>query len=142
MTASGYAASKDEANRALSAVGNPVTDAEAYTLFAIFDKPLDPKADYLITFDANGKSYGITSPATSRVDMPNCIKLYFQLTNGKQTDFVDREKATPETGAFDLGSFEGTAVMSVYRTDPQVEGTYPTGLSLIWRKTLEFAPTD
>ena len=134
MTASGLALTADDANAALSAVGNKVTDAGDDTFYVIFDEPLT--GDYLITVDADGKSYGVTSPASSRAEIPGCIKLYFQLTNGKQTDFIDGEVATPETGKLDLSDYNGDVLMSVYKTDKQSPGVYPTGRVLVKRKTI------
>lgn len=139
-TAGGLATTADDANAALSAVGNKVTDAVDNTLYVIFDKPIE--GDYLITVDVDDKSYGIVSTAKDRVKVPGCIKLYFQLTDGKQTDFVDGEVATPETGAFDLSSYEGDLLLSVYRTNEQSPGVYPTGRVLVKRKTIHIGGSD
>lgn len=117
-----------------------MTDCKPNTFYFIFDEPLSEDADYLITVDIDGHEYGVVSPATSRAETPGCIKLYFALDDGKQTDFVDRVKVEdPESAKFDLSEFTGPAVMSLYLTDKQVEGTYPTGRILIRRKTLPIA---
>lgn len=121
-------------------MGSPVTDCKDDTFYFIFDEPIDKDADLLITVDVNGHEYGIVSPASSRADVPGCIKLYFTLSDGKQTDFVDRVKVEdPESAKCDLSEFTGTALMSLYVTDKQVEGTYPTGRMLVKRKTLPIA---
>lgn len=131
-------ATKEEANAVLSSIGNEVTDAEDNTFFWMFDEPLPQDADYLLTVEVDGKNFGITSPSKSRKSTPNCIKLYFQLNNGKQTDFVDGQKASEDTGKFDFSTYTGVAISSLYLTDPQSDGVYPTGLKLLRQKSIYF----
>lgn len=140
VRAVGYRATKQEANEVLSSVGNPVTGAADETLYFIFDSPLDPDTDYLVTVDAD-KQYGITSPSSSRKSVPHATKLYFTLKSGKQTDFVNQVKCDdPENGKLDLSTYQGKLTMRFYRTDKQQDGVYPTGLVLLKEKAMTFAP--
>lgn len=133
----GVRATAEEANEALSSIGNPVTDAGDYTFFWMFDEPLPADQDYLCTVEVGGKTFGVVSDAASRV--PGCTKLYFQLNNGKQTDFVDGVKCeSPEDGKFDFSSFAGVAISSLYATDKQEDGTFPAGLRLVRQKSVRF----
>ncbi len=140
ITHFGYAPTKDAANAVLSSVGNPVTDAGDNTFYLMFAEPLGSDADYLITVDANEHVYGVVSPASSREKTPGTFKLYFQLGNGKQTDFLDGVKVeSAESAKCDLSSFSGTATVRFYRTDTQEVGVYPTSLQLIKLKTIEIS---
>lgn len=140
VAASGFKATKDDADAALSAVGNKVTDCGDNTFYFIFDEPLPVDDDYLITVDVKGHTYGICSPASSRKATPGCIKLYFQLNNGKQVDFLDGKKKQADAEAVcDLSDFTGTATMTLYKTDKQEDGVYPTGLEKLKLKTIQIS---
>lgn len=133
-----YKADKADANAALSAVGNPVTDCGDNTFYFIFDEPLGAEGDYIITVDAKGHEYGITVLAKDR--KPTDFKFYFQLNNGKQVDFLDEVKVEdPETAKLDLSDFDGTVLMSFWKTGPQDGETYPTDKQLVKRKWIRIA---
>lgn len=87
---------------------------------------------------ANGHSYGIVSFAKDR--KPSYYKLYFELNDGKQTDFLDGVKVEEaESAKFDMSSYKDKAVVDVYRTDAQTEGVYPTGLRLMYHRTMRIS---
>lgn len=110
-----------------------MTDCADNTFYLIFDRPLT--GDYLITVKANGHTYGIVSLAKDR--KPSYFKLYFELNDGKQTDFLDGVKVEEaESAKFDVASYQGRAVLDVYRTAAQADGVYPAGLRLMYHRTL------
>ena len=107
----------------------------------IFGEPLGNTVDYLFTVDVQGKTYGITAPAKDRKGTE--IKLYFSLDSGRQVDFVDGiKKESDDAAKCDLSSFSGDAVMKFYKTDPQQDGVWPTGLKLVRQKTLHIENGD
>lgn len=136
MSEAGFKATKAEADAALSATGKQVKDAANNTFYLIFDRAIGNKVDLLITVEVNNKTYGITSPAADRKG--DEIKLYFSLGSGRQIDFVDgAKKESDATAKVDLSSYSGTAKMTLYRTDKQTEGVYPTGLVQLDQQTIQ-----
>lgn len=112
-------------------VGEPV-------FYLLLDGPLDKATDYLVTVNVKGKTYGLTRPhGGSYVDDS---VIYFSLTNGHQVDFVDGAKKQSDVeAACDLSDYSGTATVTLYKTDAQTEGTYPTGLEQIKQETVQIS---
>lgn len=136
MSEAGFKATRAEVNEALQ-----VSDGADCTFFVTFDGQLGTEDDLLITVAVKDHVYGITSPGSSR--RATSTKLYFTLANGRQTDFVDGAKKTTDAAAkCDLSDFTGDATLTVYKTDPQTVGTYPTGLVQIKQETIHITMGD
>lgn len=115
-------------------VGEPV-------IYILMDSPLDKSTDYLVTVDVKGKAYGLTRPHSG--DYVDDTVIYFSLTDGHQVDFVDGvRKQSDEEAACDLSDYSGTATVTLYKTDAQSEGTYPTGLEQIKQETIQISNGD
>lgn len=109
--------------------------------YIVLDKPLSSDDDYLVTVAVNGKTYGLTRPHGGSYLSPKII--YFSMVDGHQVDFVDGVRKQSDTAAkCDLSKFSGDAVVTLYKTDAQTEGTYPTGLVRIQQQTITFANGD
>lgn len=115
-------------------VGEPV-------FYILLDEALDTVYDYLVTVNVKGKTYGLTRPHDgSYVD--NSV-IYFALTDGHQVDFVDgQKKQSDEEAACDLSDYSGQAVVTLYKTDDQEEGVYPTGLVQVKQETIQITPSE
>lgn len=86
-------------------------------------------------------AYGLTCPASER--KTGWTKMYWQLTDGKQVDFLDGEKKGSNAAAkCDLAGYSGTATVTLYKTDTQVKGTYPTGLVKVKEQTVQIQNGD
>lgn len=115
-------------------VGEPVFYIE-------LESPLDGETDYLVTVAVNGKTYGLTRPHEGDYLDPRII--YFSLTDGHQVDFVDGAKKQSDASAkCDLSHYSGTATVTLYKTDPQTDGTYPTGLVKVKEQTVQIENGD
>ena len=102
----------------------------------IVDEPLASDTDFLITNEVNGKTYGICCPHEGR--SPKATILYFSMVDGFQVDFVDgKKKQSDKAAACDLSDFNGIATLTLYKTDPQKAGVYPTGLEQIKQQTVQ-----
>lgn len=102
---------------------------------------LDDATDYLVTVEVDGKTYGLTRPHDG--DYVSQKVIYFSLTDGAQVDFVNGVRKSNNANAKkDLSSYTGTATVTLYKTDPQSSGTYPTGLVKVKEQQIQIENGD
>lgn len=132
----GQMATKEDANAALSSVGNPVTDAAAHTVYVILDKPLGAEGDYLMLVETSEHTYGLNCLASKR--KPTSFKFYAQLTDGKMVDWVDgAKKVSDDAAKLDLSTYTGELKVSLASCKYKDAENYPTDIVPIVSKTIE-----
>ena len=134
-----FAASKQDFQSVLDELGAEDTHNVGEPLFYIvLESPLDAETDYLVTVAVDGKTYGLTRPHGG--DYASDKLIYFSLTDGAQIDFVNGVRKSNNANAKkDLSDFEGQATVSLYKTNAQQPGVYPTGLELIKQEAIQLS---
>ena len=133
---------KAEFDEVLQGLGKSDTHNVGEPVFYIeLTEPLDGETDYLVTVAVDGKTYGLTRPHEGDYLDPRII--YFSLTDGAQIDFVNGVRKSNNANAkCDLSSYTGTATVTLYKTDPQQSGVYPTGLVQVKQQTVQIENGD
>lgn len=131
----GFMPTKEDAEAALSSVGNPVTDCSTNTIYIILDKPLGGTGDYLMLIETAEHTYGLTCLAQDRKPTP--FKFYCELNDGKMVDYLDGEKKSDDASAkLDLSSYTGDIKVTLASCNYTDKEHYPTDIVPIESKVV------
>lgn len=135
VKATGFDKSSADANAKLTELlGKPVSNAPEETFFVQFDREVPKGTPFLFEIVKDGKAYGTVTTTGGE----GFTVAYWSIKDGADVQFVDGVKAGDAASAkCDLADYEGDVTLTVYKTDKQTQGTYPTGLVMLRKRIIK-----